>query len=238
MYLAKKRSVALLTSLAPFKVSTLGSRRRRQVVFGTQRHFRLLDTVFFEVIANLLWPELRGEVAAQLEAQGARREGGGGAAAVRRSSLSHPGNRPIVVFSHNRCTVTYLFSLFGFALFLLKCPTNINRPHRAASCGSACRLLTEAGGWWSGFAAVRCRGGIKGDEGDGKLLNLRRCFVGFHLFMAFMVGVRSQLCLIFSRCHKCFFLLLLRRCCRICFSESVHLVFLHLFNLNPPFVSV
>lgn len=106
-----------------------------------------------------------------------------GAAAVRRSSLSHPGNRPLVVFSHNRCTVTYLFSLFGFALFLLECPTNINRPHRAASCGSACRLLTEAGGWWSGFAAVRCRGGMKGDEGDGKLLISRRCFVGFHLFM-------------------------------------------------------
>lgn len=31
-------------------------------------------------------------------------------------------------------------------------------------------------------------------------------FVGFHLFMAFMVGVRNQFCLIFSSCHMYFLL--------------------------------
>lgn len=98
---------------------------------------------------------------------------------------------------------SFFFFGFPFAGLLLKCTTNINRPHRAASCGSVCRLLTEAGGWWSGFSAVRCHCGIKGDEGDGKLLISRWCFVGFHLFMAFMVGVSNQLCLIFSSCHMC-----------------------------------
>lgn len=69
------------------------------------------------------------------------------------------------------------FFWLSFAGLLLKCTTNINRPHRAAPCGSVCRLLTEAGGWWSSFSAVRSHCGIKGDQGDGKLLIPRGRFV-------------------------------------------------------------
>lgn len=88
------------------------------------------------------------------------------------------------------CSVFRLF----FAGLLLKCTTNINRPHRAAPCGSACRLLTEAGGWWSSFSAVRSHCGIKGRSGRWEAFDFTRAllfFVGFHLFMAFMVGCQK-----------------------------------------------
>lgn len=112
---------------------------------------------------------------------------GGEAAAVRSSSLGRPGNRPLVVFSHQRCTVTCLFLLLRLSscrVSIKNVPQILTDHTELRPCGSACRLLTEAGG---GLVVRLLSGQMPhcGIKGDGKLLISRWCLVGFHLFYGF-----------------------------------------------------